>query len=195
MNIWLVRHGETEWNLAGRLQGRTDVPLDEKGRRQAGAARDFILSKDIDFDCVFASPLSRALETAEIISGEDPARIRTDDRLIEAGFGIFEGKTWDQLKHVPIRTIRSLRPFAALTGVESRASLENRAKSFLNELSSEPRAEASDILVVSHGGFLRIMRGQMEGHRPTFSRNCELFHYRCQNGAYLYVENHWEDIK
>ena len=76
--IYLVRHGQTDWNLEGRYQGRIDIKLNSKGIEQAKEIKEKL--KEIKFDKVFSSPLKRALETAQIITDND---IEIDERLIE----------------------------------------------------------------------------------------------------------------
>lgn len=90
LKIYLLRHGETAWNADGnRYCGRTDLPLTDKGIRQAELVHDKL--KDQTFDLVFASPLKRAIETARIVTGKED--IQTDKRLIEIDFGKWEGKS------------------------------------------------------------------------------------------------------
>ena len=88
--LFLVRHGQTDWNLAGRLQGQTDIPLNDTGRRQAEEARQRL--SGVQFDAVYSSPLSRAVETAILVSGWPADRVRTDERIKEIAFGDWEGK-------------------------------------------------------------------------------------------------------
>ena len=85
--IYVVRHGQTDWNLEGRFQGRIDIPLNEKGKSQAKKTKEKL--EGIKFDKVFSSPLKRALETAKIITDEP---IDIDDRIIERCNGQLEGK-------------------------------------------------------------------------------------------------------
>ena len=88
--IWLIRHGQTNMNIARRLQGRRDEPLNETGREQAEKAAEWFRSRSIRFDRVISSPLQRAADTARILAGED-APFRTDDRLMEIDCGPWEG--------------------------------------------------------------------------------------------------------
>ena len=93
----LVRHGETDWNKAGRFQGQIDIPLNENGRRQAAAARDFL--KDIPIDRAWSSTLSRPTETAQIILEAHPDVSLTQiDGLVEIGHGLWEGKLESEIK-------------------------------------------------------------------------------------------------
>jgi len=93
LNVYLLRHGETQWNADGnRYCGRTDIPLTEKGIAQAEFVHDQL--KELDFDAVYSSPLQRALHTARIASGRND--VITDERLIEVNFGNWEGKTKEE---------------------------------------------------------------------------------------------------
>jgi phosphoserine phosphatase len=90
LRIFLVRHGETEWNRIGRFQGRNDQPLNEKGRRQARALAEAL--KDEHFTALYASPLPRSLETAGFIKSFHPAApLIEEPRLMEMDLGEFEG--------------------------------------------------------------------------------------------------------
>jgi len=93
----LVRHGETDWNKAGRFQGQIDIPLNENGRRQAAAARYFL--KDIPIDRAWSSTLSRPTETAQIILEAHPDVPLTQiDGLVEIGHGVWEGKLESEIR-------------------------------------------------------------------------------------------------
>ena len=93
----LVRHGETDWNKAGRFQGQIDIPLNENGRRQAAAARDFL--KNIPIDRAWSSTLSRPTETAQIILEAHPDVPLTQiDGLVEIGHGVWEGKLESEIR-------------------------------------------------------------------------------------------------
>ncbi|MFK3689173.1 histidine phosphatase family protein [Agrobacterium tumefaciens] len=104
MLVYVIRHGQTDWNAIRRLQGQKDIPLNDFGRQQA-VGNGLILSRLLgetakDFDYV-ASPLGRTRETMELMRGAmglDPTAYRTDDRLIEVSFGDWEGQTLPELK-------------------------------------------------------------------------------------------------
>lgn len=95
MKLLLIRHGETDWNKARRVQGRTDVPLNETGRAQA--ARIAAQLDTTKIDAVYSSPLSRAYETAELIAAGRGLEIKKADELLEIQFGLWEGKTINEL--------------------------------------------------------------------------------------------------
>jgi len=165
--IYFVRHGETDWNAARRLQGQTDISLNDIGRRQA-ARNGHVLRKlvpDIEtFDFV-ASPLSRTRETMEIVRetiGIDRTGYRTDPRLQEVNFGHWEGFTWAEL---PDRDpegyqAREADPFGwRPRGGESYRDLMERIAAWLESLEG-------DAVVVSHGGVSRVLRGHLLGIDP-----------------------------
>lgn len=88
--FFFIRHGETDWNVQGLMQGATDIPLNDNGRAQARAARTFI--RDAGIVRLVSSPLSRALETAQILNDSFQLPLETDVRLSERSFGIYEGR-------------------------------------------------------------------------------------------------------
>ena len=97
MALYFARHGQTNWNRTRRWQSRTDIPLNQTGRRQARVLSKLIRSRDIVFKRVVCSPLSRARETAEILmDGFDPA-LEIDSRLVELDLGEFEGRLESEL--------------------------------------------------------------------------------------------------
>jgi alpha-ribazole phosphatase/probable phosphoglycerate mutase len=155
LNVYLLRHGETPWNAAGnRYCGRTDVPLTEKGIGQASVVREQL--KDIVFDAIYSSPLQRAFRTAEIASGG--AEVIADDRLIEADFGKWEGKTREEfIAENPVDWDRwDLDPMAARAGGtgETARELISRVDHFFGD--AFQRHPSGNILVVAHNGVNRL---------------------------------------
>ena len=89
MGLYFVRHGQTDWNVRGKLQGKSDIALNETGRLQAVETREKL--KQVAMDAIYCSPLMRARETAEIINVLWELPIQCDDRLMERSFGDMEG--------------------------------------------------------------------------------------------------------
>lgn len=92
--LWLIRHGETEWSLSGAHTSRTDIALTEHGRKRAEELRDYLAEKK--FDAVFVSPMQRARETCRIAGFGDVAVV--DDGLKEWDYGVYEGKTTAEIR-------------------------------------------------------------------------------------------------
>ena len=177
MNIWLVRHGQTDLNKAKKMQGRSDIPLNDTGIRQAKEAA--LQAAGVHFDAVYASPLCRAVSTAAIIAGIDKRGVITDQRLLEVDFGRYEGKSYFLLG--PAMTMYWALPevFPAPKSVETIASMVKRSSSFLEELAEKPY---DNVLISCHGGIIRALSGCLE-HRPRGIKwrpkphNCELRKY------------------
>ena len=92
MNLILLRHGETVWNAAHKLQGMRDVSLSEKGMEDAWQLHDSLIKYGVTFEKVYSSPLSRAKKTAKIITGKPSSEIIIDEDIREMSFGVNEGK-------------------------------------------------------------------------------------------------------
>ena len=90
MKIYVTRHGQTDWNVQGKTQGRTDIELNEVGIKQAKQTKEEL--KNVDIDLIICSPLKRAKQTAQIINEGRNIPIIFDDQIIERNFGEFEGE-------------------------------------------------------------------------------------------------------
>ncbi len=164
--LYFIRHGETDWNVEGRLQGQRDVALNELGRRQAVACADVLrelLAQDgrgtgqLDF---VASPLSRARETMERMRAAlalEPSAYRTDARLLEVSFGAWEGWTIPELRaHDPAGVAERDRDkwqFVPPQG-ESYALMCERVRAWHAEL-------GSGTVAVAHGGTARVLMAML----------------------------------
>ena len=150
--LYIIRHGKTDWNALHKLQGRTDVPLNEEGRQMAEAAREKY--RNIPFDLCFCSPLIRARETAEILLRNRNIPILNDDRLTEMGFGIYEGmENVFQVPECPVNVLfRSPEKYTSPPGgAESLDELFARTGAFLRECVNPLLSAGQDILIVGHG--------------------------------------------
>jgi probable phosphoglycerate mutase len=147
-----MRHGKTEWNAKHKLQGRTDIPLNEDGKRMAENARAEYFN--VHFDICYCSPLSRAKETAEILLRGRNIPIITDERLIEMSFGVYEGiENSFQISDCPINVlfIEPEKYKVPVEGAESFEALYSRTGAFLKEVVESQLAKGKDILIVGHG--------------------------------------------
>lgn len=151
--LYLARHGETEWNAIGRLQGHTDIPLNARGCAQAAALADALASEGIA--SVITSDLQRAHETGAIVARalQLPAP-RVVPQLRERAFGVFEGLTRDEcMQRYPDAWAAWHAQTDVPPGAESLASTTARMHAVLAELAAEHHEPA---LVISHGGVMRL---------------------------------------
>ncbi|MDW8031858.1 MAG: histidine phosphatase family protein [Candidatus Bipolaricaulota bacterium] len=167
--VFLVRHGETQWNAELRVMGQLDIPLNERGRAQAHRTAELLAHEE--FAVIYSSDLVRAIETAQIIAAPHHLDVITVPELREARYGLWEGLTRDEvLKKFPHeyemrrKDPSNFRP----SGGESRRELYERAAKIFSELVA--RHPHQKILIVSHGGTIRaILRyalglGPGDGH-------------------------------
>ncbi|SMR72908.1 probable phosphoglycerate mutase [Aliiroseovarius halocynthiae] len=161
--IFVVRHGQTVWNAAGRHQGRLDSPLTAKGQRQAVAMAGMLRREigNLEGVTAFSSPQGRSLNTARIATAGMGAPIKQDARLAEIAFGAWEGKTmreirasWPELATLAEQDMVSWH-FNAPEG-EALLDIETRADSFLSSL-REPA------VIFIHGVLSRVLRARWLG--------------------------------
>ncbi|SIT84594.1 probable phosphoglycerate mutase [Edaphobacillus lindanitolerans] len=161
--IGFVRHGITEWNKERRWQGATDIPLAEEGVREAHLAASRLAEED--WEIIYASPLKRARETAEIIREAIPGiDLRFDERLKEVYGGNLEGTTEEERVK---KWGTDWRIRAEEYGMESDSDMTARGMAFLEEVRKLPEER---ILIVSHGGFISRMLKAMTPEREYTER-------------------------
>ena len=170
--IYIVRHGQTDWNLEGRYAGRIDVPLNDKGIEQANIIREEL--SNVEFDKVFSSPLIRAYETAQIICNN---KIIKDDRIIERCNGDLEGKLKTQITD----SVDFNDPNEKKYNIESIIEFRDRIKRFFDEIITYKK---ENILVVTHAGVAIYARCYFEGepidndYNKYKLKNCEIIKYK-----------------
>ena len=175
MKLYIVRHGETDWNAKELIQGDTEVPLNEKGRVQANVVKEKL--KEIPFDICYTSPLSRAKDTAEIIVG-NTCPVFIANELIERDYGNMEGTSfsnldraiyWDYLKNTNEK------------GVEPVRNLLSRTRNFLESIVEKHKDKT--VLIVTHGSTLRALHYGLMGYTEKEEfvklgvKNCQIFQY------------------
>jgi len=157
--IWLLRHGETEWSKSGQHTGRTDIPLTERGRAEAlGVGARLV---DHTFAIVLSSPLSRALDTARLAGFGD--RVETTDDLLEWDYGADEGRTTAEIRAGrPGWTIWRDGPRDGETATEVARRVDH--------VIARVRAADGDVLAFAHGHVLRVLAARWLGETPTEGR-------------------------
>ena len=153
MKIYLVRHGETDWNQAGLLQGQTDIALNAQGLEQAREASERL--KEVPFEIAFCSPLIRAKRTAETIIGDRKITLTTDERLRELNFGPWEGVDIRTIKDAASQPFTNPGSYIPPEGAESFAQLYKRSGEFVDQVLLPLEGTYETVLVVAHGGVNR----------------------------------------
>ncbi|MBR3511689.1 MAG: histidine phosphatase family protein [Clostridia bacterium] len=159
MRVYLTRHGLTDWNVLGKIQGITDTDLNEEGKKQAEKTRDDL--KETNIDVVIASPLKRAVETAKIITEGRNLELITDDRIIERCYGSLEGKNKTLLKDIKSCAF-NFGVKSGIDGMEEFDDLYERTKNFFEEI--KEKYQDKDVLVVFHAGNSIAARAYLEGY-------------------------------
>ena len=160
LELWLIRHGETEWNRARRIQGDSDIPLNELGVRQAEALAARIGQET--FDAVYTSDLQRAVKTAEITFPDQD--LEKDARLREINLGNFEGKVWADIPEDEQAqfTVWFNGPYdQKVPGGESSDDLQNRVRDWLSSLPKTGR-----VIAFAHGGTISAILQSFTGRPP-----------------------------
>ena len=164
----LVRHGETDWNKAGRFQGQIDIPLNENGRRQAAAARDFL--KDIPIDRAWSSTLSRPTETAQIILEAHPDVPLTQiDGLVEIGHGVWEGKLESEIREDWSELLDTWKRAPETVQMPEGETIQDvwaRSVRSWGEISGELKPEET-VLVVAHDAVNKTILCDLLGLTPA----------------------------
>ncbi|WP_300598256.1 histidine phosphatase family protein [Niabella sp.] len=182
LKVILLRHGETAYNADGnRYCGRTDIGLTEKGTAQAGKV--FEALKDVTVDAVYSSPLQRACKTAAIASGNQA--VVTDERLIEADFGLWEGKTKEEFnaEDPSLWDAWMNDPEAARAGGtgETGGEIVRRVNDFFEELHRKHNGQL--VMVVAHNGINRLYLASKLGMPLSNYRRFDM-----ENSAVSYFE-------
>lgn len=150
--IIAFRHGETDWNRKGIIQGRTDIPLNETGIQQAIKLAEDL--KPYKIDAILTSPLTRAKQTAEIVQSSLKVPLHFDDRLVECNCGVFEGRTkdldffakWESPQYPYIKPEN---------GEYNRDIFDRAIQSVRDFIHHESNAEYETIAISTHGGVVR----------------------------------------
>lgn len=173
--LYIVRHGQTDWNQEKRIQGQTDIPLNITGRAEAANMAETL--KDTPFAAAFSSDLQRAYETALILVNNRSMTVKTDKRLRERNFGRWEGSLSSDFYKTP----RSEKE-----DVESDEKMCERVFQFLIETAEQNKGK--NVLIVTHGGIIRNIIVQ------ALALGCSVDDIETKNTSVvrlIYDDGHW----
>lgn len=171
--IALLRHGETDWNLAGRLQGWTDIPLNPTGHAQAERAAQLLATEPLS--AIVSSPLWRARQTAGAVADRHQLPLHLDERLRERHLGALQGLTRDEVRqqhpHISQHLDERRASYQPPEG-ESFATFSARCVAALHDaLAAHP---GGTVLLVAHGGVLDAIHRHLSGTAPEAARQISL---------------------
>jgi 2,3-bisphosphoglycerate-dependent phosphoglycerate mutase len=173
--LLLARHGETDWNRELRIQGSSDIDLNELGRRQAHFLAQELT--DVELDAIYASDLSRARATAAAVAATHGLEVKFDPRLRERSFGSWEGLTREDISAFP--------PGSRHDG-ESDEEVRERMLEAVQAIADAHPGE--QVLVVSHGGALNTLWHYAIGERVERWANCAVYKLAVRDGTYVQVD-------
>ena len=176
MNLYVVRHGQTDWNILKKMQGSADIPLNEKGIEQAYIMKENL--KDIHFDLIFSSTLIRAKQTAQIINENKNIDIIYTPKLLERNYGEFEGASKNSFDYNEFWSYSKNKVYNKAENVQN---FFKRIYNFLDEL--KVKYPNKNILLVTHAGVIKAIEcytnGLMKDEEigPFLPNNCEMLKY------------------
>ncbi len=158
MTIYLIRHGETDWNRELKIQGQADIPLNEAGRAQARLAAEKMAG--IPVDIAYTSPLKRSQETAELfLAGRENCPLHTNQLLKEISYGVREGQSLPLIYKCPLLRLHNYfqhpEKYIPPRGGETIQELKARCRSFLEEEVYGCESRVSSMMIFTHGAFIK----------------------------------------
>lgn len=164
--LWLIRHGETDWNIQLRFQGISDRPLNQTGKKQATSLVPRLTG--MSFDAIYCSDLKRVQQTAGFALDDAIDSMILDARLREFDFGAWEGKKWDDISEKYPDEYQSWQQDRENIphGGERLSEVTARIQSFLDELRQKHNDDAH-ILIFAHGGSLGVLMSLLMGNDPN----------------------------
>ena len=188
--LYIIRHGETAKNKQKLLQGRSDMPLNERGSLQAEKAGAFFRERGISFDAVYSSPLIRAVQTALQISNNIASaseRIKIDNRLIEMDYGPYEGMDLEDPAPEVMAFFRDFAGTPAPEGMEQLGDVVSRLGELLEEIIEEART--GNVLLSTHAiamkGALEYLTPESHGsYWSKYIGNCDVYAVEVTDDGY-----------
>ena len=173
--LLLARHGETDWNRELRIQGSSDIELNDLGRRQAHSLAQEL--EHVELDAIYASDLTRARATAEAVAASHGLDVRLDPRLRERSFGSWEGLTREDVAALPDGSHHD---------GESDDEVRDRVLAAVQSIADAHRGE--QVLVVSHGGALNSLWHHALGVRIERWANCAVYKLAVRDDGFVQID-------
>ena len=188
MQLYIVRHGQTDWNKVRKLQGLTDIQLNENGRQVAIDLGDKLEQEGVTFDEIFSSPLIRAYETACLIRGRQNVPITRDERIREISFGEAEGmdyETWMSEDNPQRAFFTEPHKYIPPQDGETIEEVQARGREFIQEVIEPLYGQAKRVMIVAHGAMNKGLMCYLENNDVEhfwgdgLQNNCEasIFEY------------------
>lgn len=188
MQLYIVRHGQTDWNKVRKLQGLTDIQLNENGRQVAIDLGDKLEQEGVTFDEIFSSPLIRAYETACLIRGRQNVPITRDERIREISFGVSEGmdyETWMSEDNPQRAFFTEPHKYIPPQDGETIEEVQARGREFIQEVIEPLYGQAKRVMIVAHGAMNKGLMCYLENNDVEhfwgdgLQNNCEasIFEY------------------
>lgn len=178
MNLYVIRHGKTDWNAQSRMQGQSDIKLNQIGINQADEVRKIIEEKNIDL--IISSPLERTKQTAEIINKNMNKPIEYNEKMMERNFGILEGQIANQIKN-----LEDYFEYHKNQGIEKGEKIQDFVERVFEGMRQiEKEHQNKNVLIVTHGGVARAIDYYFNGipkQRDVGTgllSNCEIREYK-----------------
>ncbi len=194
MELYIIRHGKTDWNALERLQGRADIELNSSGREAAGKLGERL--EGVFFDGIYSSPLIRAYETAALIRGHRNIPIIRDQRLTEISFGVKEGTIYSEWLNDD-RSFQSFfhspESYVPPKDAEGFESVIERTGDFLRSVVEPRHGTAERLMVVAHGALNAALTSVME-KRPIEKFWGDGLFKNCEERIYSFDGKNWRYV-
>lgn len=179
MKLYVMRHGQTDWNVLGKIQGISDTELNETGIKQAKEAKEKF--NQLEIDLIFCSPLKRTRKTVEIINQDKQVPVFYENKIMERGFGDLEGVKFGEEEAFKKYDFWNYHENANHKNVEPIVDCCNKVWRFLEKI--KEKYHGKNILIVTHGGTAKVINAYFagideNGKMPHVGmQNCEIREY------------------
>ena len=158
MKLYIIRHGQTDWNSKGKIQGSKDISLNRMGLAQGYHLSDIIIENNYNISKIYCSKQKRAIETAEILSNKLNVEHEPIDGIEEMNFGDWEGLTWEEIRNCFPKQYLMWYEHRRYTKVPRGESYEDVLKRSLIAINSIIEENEDDVAIISHGGVIKTLQ-------------------------------------